>query len=168
MDQRFATTSWSMVLAAGEADSSRSRQALAALCETYWYPLYAFIRRQGCTVDEARDLAQGYFLQLLEKGFLKQVRPEAGRFRSFLLVSVKHFLSNARDRERALKRGGGRLPIRLEFDVAEGRYRMDPADSALTPDRLFERQWAMTVLERSMSSLRENRLGPGKRRGSIS
>ena len=162
MDQRFATTSWSMVLAAGEADSSRSRQALAALCETYWYPLYAFIRRQGCTVDEARDLAQGYFLQLLEKGFLKQVRPEAGRFRSFLLVSVKHFLSNARDRERALKRGGGRLPIRLEFDVAEGRYRMDPADSALTPDRLFERQWAMTVLERSMSSLREESARSGE------
>ena len=151
-----------MVLAAGEADSSRSRQALAALCETYWYPLYAFIRRQGCTVEEARDLAQGYFLQLLEKGFLKKIRPEAGRFRSFLLVSVKHFLSNERDRERALKRGGGRLPIRLEFDVAEGRYRMDPADSALTPDRLFERQWAMTVLERSMSSLREESVRSGE------
>ena len=83
-----------MVLAAGEADSTRARDALAALCETYWYPLYAFIRREGHTAEEAGDLAQGYFLQLLEKGFLKKLRPEAGRFRSFLLVSVKHFLSN--------------------------------------------------------------------------
>ena len=144
-----------MVLAAGEAPSSRSREALAALCERYWYPLYAFIRRQGSTQEEARDLAQGYFLQFLEKGFLKTVRPDAGRFRCFLLASVKHFLSNERDRERALKRGGGQSPIRLELDAAEGRYRMDPADAALTPDRLFERQWAMTVLERAMSSLRE-------------
>jgi len=144
-----------MVLAAGESDSSRARDALAALCETYWYPLYAFIRRQGCAVEEARDLAQGYFLQLLEKGVLKQIQPDAGRFRSFLLVSVKHFLANERDRERALKRGGGREPIRFEFDTAEGRYRMDPADSALTPDRLFERQWAMAVLEQAMERLRE-------------
>jgi RNA polymerase sigma factor (sigma-70 family) len=155
LDQRFGTTSWSMVLAAGEADSTRARGALAALCEAYWYPLYAFIRRQGSTQDEARDLTQGYFLQFLEKGFLKSVRPEAGLFRSFLLASVKHFLSNERDRERAVKRGGGRLPIRLELDAAEGRYRMDPADSALTPDRLFERQWAMTVLGRAMESLRD-------------
>lgn len=151
-----------MVLAAGEVDSSRSREALAALCETYWYPLYAFIRRQGCTAEEAGDLAQGYFLQLLEKGFLRTVRPEAGRFRSFLLASLKHFLSNERDRERALKRGGGKAPIRLELDTAEGRYRMDPADSALTPDRLFERQWAMTVLERSMSRLREESIRSGE------
>jgi RNA polymerase sigma-70 factor (ECF subfamily) len=156
LKQRFATTNWSMVLAAGEADSSRSRQALAALCEAYWYPVYAFLRRKGCTVEEARDLAQGYFLELLEKGFLKEVRPEAGRFRSFLLVSVKHFLSNALNRERALKRGGGLSPLRLEFDAAEGRYAMDPADSALTPDRLFERQWAMAVLERAMQGLRDS------------
>jgi RNA polymerase sigma factor (sigma-70 family) len=156
LKQRFATTNWSMVLAAGEAESSRSRLALAALCETYWYPVYAFLRRQGCTVEEARDLAQGYFLQLLEKGFLKEVRPDAGRFRSFLLVSVKHFLSNALNRERALKRGGGLSQLRLEFDAAEGRYATDPADSALTPDRLFERQWAMTVLEGAMKSLRED------------
>ncbi len=150
-----------MVLAAGEADSSRSRLALAALCEAYWFPVYAFLRRQGCTVDEARDLAQGYFLQLLEKGFLKEVRPEAGRFRSFLLVSVKHFLSNALDRERARKRGGGVSPLPFEFDAAEGKYAMDPADGALTPDRLFERQWAMAVLERAMQSLREDSVRSG-------
>jgi RNA polymerase sigma factor (sigma-70 family) len=161
LKQRFATTNWSMVLAAGEADSSRSRRALAELCEAYWYPVYAFLRRQGCTVEESRDLAQGYFLQLLEKGFLKEVRPEAGRFRSFLLVSVKHFLSNALNRERALKRGGGVSPLRLEFDAAEGRYAADPADSALTPDRLFERQWAMAVLERAMQSLREDSVRSG-------
>jgi RNA polymerase sigma factor (sigma-70 family) len=151
-----------MVLAAGEADSTRARDALAALCETYWYPLYAFIRRQGYAPEEAGDLAQGYFLQLLEKGFLKKIRREEGRFRSFLLVSVKPFLSNERDRERALKRGGGRPPIRLELDVAEGRYEMDPADRALTPDRLFERQWAMTVLDRSMANLREESARSGE------
>jgi RNA polymerase sigma-70 factor (ECF subfamily) len=150
------------VLAAGEAGSSRSRRALAALCETYWYPLYAFIRRQGSTQEEARDLAQGYFLQFLEKGFLKTVRPEAGRFRSFLLVSVKHFLSNERDRARALKRGGGQSPIRLDIDVVEERFRMDPADDALTPDRLFERRWAMTVLERAMTILREEFVRSGE------
>ena len=151
------------MLAAGEADSSRARDALATLCEAYWYPLYAFIRRQGSTQDEARDLTQGYFLQFLEKGFLKSVRPEAGLFRSFLLASVKHFLSNERDRERALKRGGGKLPIRLELDAAEGRYRMDVADAALTPDRLFERQWAMTVLGRRSPCVTSS-IDPVKRR----
>ena len=151
------------MLAANDAGGSpRSREALAALCETYWFPIYAFIRRQGNTVEEARDLAQGYFLQFLEKGFLKTVRPEAGRFRSFLLASVRHFLSNERDRERALKRGGGKSLIRLEVDVAEGRYRMDPAGKELTPDRLFERQWALTVLERAISILREDFVRSGE------
>jgi RNA polymerase sigma factor (sigma-70 family) len=142
-----------MVLAASEADSSRSHQALAALCEAYWFPIYAFIRRQGYAAEEAQDLAQGYFLKLLDRGYLKDVRREAGRFRSFLLVSVKHFLSNERDRERALKRGGGQLSISLDFDAAEGRYTIDPADEALTPDKLFERRWAMSVLESAMAKL---------------
>ena len=151
-----------MVVAAGGSDSPRSRQALATLCETYWYPVYAFVRRQGHTADEARDLEQGYFLQLLDKGYLKGLRPEAGRFRAFLLTSVKHFLSNARDRERAQKRGGGRSPISLDFDGAEGRYAFEPVDPALTPDRLFERRWATTVLENAMAALREEFVRSGQ------
>src|SRR5262245_3948369 len=100
MNARFATTNWSMVLAAGETGSAEARDALANLCESYWYPVYALIRRQGCPAEDSRELTQSYFLQLLEKRFLKGLSPSAGRFRSFLLVSVKHFLSNARDRER--------------------------------------------------------------------
>jgi len=153
-----------MVLAAGEAGSPRSRQALAALCEAYWFPIYAFIRRQGYAAEEARDLAQGYFLKLLEKGYLRDVRRKVGRFRSFVLVSVKHFLSNERDRERALKRGGGKVSISLDVDAAEGRYTIDPADDALTPDKLFERRWAMAVLESAMARLNDEFARSGETR----
>jgi RNA polymerase sigma factor (sigma-70 family) len=153
-----------MVVAAGGSDSPGSRQALASLCEIYWYPVYTFIRRQGHTADEARDLEQGYFLQLLSKGYLKDLRPEAGRFRSFLLASVKHFLSNERDRERALKRGGGEVTVSLDLHGAEGRYALEPADNALTPDRLFEREWARTVLEKAMAALREDFVRSGETR----
>ena len=155
MNARFATTNWSMVLAAGEAESEQAREALAALCEDYWYPVYAFTRNQGATAEDARDLTQSYFLQLLEKGYLKGLTPEAGRFRSFLLVSVRHFLSNARDRDHALKRGGGRTLFSLDYETAEGRYRFEAADPAPTPERLFERRWALTVLENAMTMLRE-------------
>ncbi len=161
MNGAFATTQWSVVLAAGRGDSTKTRQALAALCEAYWYPLYAFVRRQGYDSEQSRDLTQGYFLQLLEKDFLADVRPELGRFRAFLIVSVKHFLSNERDRERALKRGGGQAPIRLDAAEAEDRYRFEPVD-ALTPERLFERRWATTVLERALEGLRVESEGDGE------
>jgi RNA polymerase sigma-70 factor (ECF subfamily) len=153
MKAAFATTNWSVVLAAGRGESTKARQALAALCEAYWYPVYAFVRRQGYGAEESRDLTQGYFLQLLEKEFLADVRPELGRFRAFLIVSVKHFLSNERDRERALKRGGGRPPVCLDATEAEDRYRFEPVES-LTPERLFERRWAATVLGHALDSLR--------------
>ena len=149
----FATTHWSVVLAAGGRDSTESRRALEALCEAYWYPVYAFVRRQGYGADEARDLTQGYFLRLLDKDFLADVRPELGRFRSFLIASVKHFLSNERDRERALKRGGGQATVPLDGELAEGRYRIEPPDT-LTPEMLFERRWATTVLDRALERLR--------------
>ena len=148
----FATTNWSLVLAAGGAESAAARKALEALCEAYWPPLYAFIRRQGNSPEDAADLTQGYLVQLLEKGVLKDLRPEAGRFRSFLFVSVKHFLANERDRARALKRGGGRVPFSLAMDAAEERYRFEPIDT-ITPERLFERNWAKTVVERAMTRL---------------
>jgi RNA polymerase sigma factor (sigma-70 family) len=154
LDARLETTNWSVVLAAGRSDSPQARLALGVLCETYWYPVYAFLRRQGCAAEDARDLAQGYFLHLLEKDSLRGIRPEAGRFRSFLLVSVRNFLSNALDRERALKRGGGATPIPLETSTAEERYRDEPADAGLPPDRLYERQWALTVLAQALAALR--------------
>ena len=159
-DHRFATTRWSLVLAAAGDDSSRSRRALGDLCEAYWYPLYAFIRRRGSSPQEAADLTQGYLLQVLEKGYLRELNPEAGRFRSFLFASVQHYLSNQRDRERAAKRGGGREPLSLDVATAEGRYVIDPADD-LTPEKLFERRWAMEVLDRAMARMRERAVRAG-------
>ena len=141
------------MLAAGGTDSHGARRALAALCEAYWYPIYAFVRRQGSSAEDAADLTQGYLLQLLEKGALKGLRPEAGRFRSFLFASIKHYLSNERDRARALKRGGGLAPFPLDAEAAESRYRIEPADS-LTPEKLFEKRWATTVLQRAMVRMR--------------
>ena len=152
MDGRFATTHWSLVLAARTGKSPESRSALDALCEAYWFPLYAFIRRQGYAADQARDLTQGYFARLVERRDLEDVRPELGRFRSFLLASVKHFLSNELDRERAMKRAPGPPLVSLDAQDAEDRYRFEPVD-ALTPEMLFERKWAATVLERTLRRL---------------
>jgi RNA polymerase sigma factor (sigma-70 family) len=149
---RFETTHWSLVLAARTGKSPESRSALEALCDAYWFPLYAFIRRQGYGAEEARDLTQGYFARLVERRDLKDVRPELGRFRSFLIASVKHFLSNELDRERAKKRAPGQPLLSLDVEEAEHRYRFEPVD-ALTPETLFERNWARTVLERTLARL---------------
>ena len=119
MSARFATTQWSQVLAARDATGTESREALATLCEAYWYPLYAFVRSQGHDADESRDLTQAYFAYLLEKNILEDVDPTAGRFRSFLLASLKHFIANEKRGERTLKRGGGTRTISL--DTEDGR-----------------------------------------------
>ena len=161
MSRRFATTRWSVVLAARGADP-KGRQALSTLCQDYWHPIYAFIRRQGYGAEEARDLTQGYFLLLLEKSVLLDFRPAQGRFRSFLLASVRHFLSDARDRERAAKRGGGQAPIPLDEAFAEESYRREP-HTELTPEEIFERRWAFTVIDRAVRRLRED----SERRGSL-
>lgn len=152
MTERFDTTRWSVVLAARDETGETARRALAWLCEAYWYPVYAFIRRRGHEPDEAADLTQGYFARLLEKHYLEAVRPELGKFRSFLLKSVQHFLSNERDRARALKRGGGKAPISLDGLDPERRMALEPRDD-LTPEALFEREWAFTLLERAMERL---------------
>lgn len=152
MSRSFQTTRWSLVLAAGETAASESREALAGLCEAYWYPLYTFVRRQGYGPDEAADLTQGYFLTFLEKNYLADVRPEAGRFRSFLLASLKHFLSKERERARALKRGGGRNTLSIDWSGAESRFMAETIDSA-SPEAAFERQWARTMLDRAMKRL---------------
>jgi RNA polymerase sigma factor (sigma-70 family) len=159
--RRFATTHWSMVLEARHATTPASRDALARLCETYWYPLYAYVRRWGHQADDAADLTQEFFARLLEKEYLRDVDPARGRFRSFLLAAMKHFLLNERDRANAARRGGGVAPLSLEFETAEGRYRIEPPDR-LTPDKAFERQWARTVLERTMDRLRREQEEAGK------
>ncbi|MAG94795.1 MAG: RNA polymerase subunit sigma-24 [Planctomycetaceae bacterium] len=150
--RRFATTRWSVVLAAGSADAD---DALSTLCETYWYPLYAYVRRQGRSAEDAQDLTQGFFTRLLEKHDLKTVRPELGRFRSFLLASLKHFLINDWDRRHAHKRGSGRIPLSLDFDSAEQRYRLEPA-TEITPEDLFEKQWALTLIARVETQLADD------------
>ena len=153
--RRFPTTQWNLVRVAGGGFSPESREALAALCRTYWYPLYAYVRRQGYPPEEAQDLTQGFFTRLLEKRYLRDYQRERGRFRSFLLASLKHFLSNQRDWDRAQKRGGG-SPVSLEelIQAGEQRYSLEPRCN-LTPERIFERQWAATILDRVLLRLRE-------------
>jgi RNA polymerase sigma-70 factor (ECF subfamily) len=162
---RFATTRWSIVAAAaagsvsdeaaGAADVTESRRAaLEGLCRTYWYPLYAFVRRRGYDAERAQDLTQEFFARFLEKNDVAAARSERGRFRSFLLASMKHFLANDFDRERALKRGGGRVVLSFDAGAAETRYAREPSHD-VTPERLFDRGWALTVLAEALRSLRQ-------------
>lgn len=149
---RWATTSWTQVLAARDAPSSESRQALEDLCQAYWYPLYVFVRRQGFDAEEARDLTQAYFAELLDKGYLEDFDPSLGRFRVFLKASVRNFLSKEREKARAWKRGGRTAVISLDADV-EGRYRLEPIET-LTPEQVYERRWALILIERVLGRLR--------------
>lgn len=157
----FGTTHWSVVLAAQGGDSVPAGKALAALCETYWYPLYAFVRRRGHGPHDAQDLTQAFFEKLLEKNYLADVVRERGKFRSFLLASLKNFLANEWDRSRAAKRGGGKTPISLDDVDAEARYRLEPADT-MTADRIFERRWALTLLDEVLKKLRDEMAEAGK------
>ncbi len=159
--RRFQTTRWSLILAAGQPASAASREALATLCRVYWYPLYAFARRQVANAEDAQDLTQEFFAQLLEKDYLRVADPERGKFRSFLLTAFKHFLAKERDRARALKRGGGSQVLPLDFHAGEQRYSREPAHQA-TPERIFERRWALTLLDRVLGRLREEFEHAGK------
>jgi RNA polymerase sigma-70 factor (ECF subfamily) len=152
-DPVFHTTHWSAVLTARGNDSAAAHGALCDLCRTYWYPLYAYIRRRGNSPEEAADLTQGFFGRLIEKNYLNDLTPGMGRFRSFLLTSVKHFLANEWDRAQAQKRGGGKPVLSLDDDSAEERFRSEPVDN-ITPEIVFERRWAYTVLEQVLSRLR--------------
>jgi DNA-directed RNA polymerase specialized sigma24 family protein len=151
---RFPTTAWSVISQAGRDPSDASRAALASLCEVYWYPLYAYARARGFSHDDARDLTQGYLVLLLEKDYLRDVRSREGRFRSFLLASFRHFLSKERDRAQAAKRGGGRIALSLDVDAAESRHAAEPLEIC-TPETIFERSWALTILERALERLRQ-------------
>jgi RNA polymerase sigma-70 factor (ECF subfamily) len=150
----FETTHWSLIMAAGGEDSSAARAAIARLCEKYWYPLYAYARRQGLDPDDARDLTQGFLASLLERHDIENVRQERGRFRSFLLASLKHFITNEATRRLTQKRGGEEVILSLELGSAEGRYSFEPADP-VTPESLYERRWALTVIERVLAHLRQ-------------
>jgi RNA polymerase sigma factor (sigma-70 family) len=149
----FATTHWSVVLAA-QGGSSAAQKALERLCRNYWLPLYEFVRRQGYSPEEAEDLTQGFFALLLERRDLNAVRRERGRLRSYLLVSLKHFLANERHRATTRKRGEGRIPISLEELRAGKRANLEPSETR-SPDRIYERRWARTVLEQVFARLKD-------------
>lgn len=144
---RFQTTLWTQVVRA-----PHDEKALASLCRKYWYPLYAFLRRKGMSSHDAEDLTQGFFAQLLGKGGLQSVRRECGKFRSFLIASLQHYVADQRDRAQAAKRSSDQPLFELDAQVAEDRYRVEPADST-TPDQIFERRWALTLLEEVLAAL---------------
>jgi RNA polymerase sigma-70 factor (ECF subfamily) len=146
-------------LAAGQQTLPQAAEALENLCGTYWYPLYAFVRRRGYSPEDAQDLTQGFLASLLSTHALGNVHPAKGRFRSFLLASLNHFLANEWDKARTLKRGGGQPAISL--DTAETRYRAEPSEE-MSPDRIFERQWARTLLAQVATRLREDYEAAGK------
>ena len=160
---QFATTRWSLVLAAGQRASPEGAAALATLCGQYWYPLYAFARRRTGAVEEARDLTQEFFARLLEKDTLARAQPERGRFRAFLLTAFKNFLANEGARARAQKRGGGRAVLPLDFAWGDARYCREPADP-WTAERLYDRQWTLLLLEQIFARLRARYEGQGKGR----
>ena len=149
---RFHTTHWSVVLAAQSDDPARARDALERLCITYWYPLYAFLRRRGHQPADAEDFVQGFIEHLLERRFFQDADPDKGRFRSYLLASLNHFLADAAARAGRLKRGAGRVFISLDAMVAERRYALEPADPC-DPEQLFERRWALTLLDTVLQRL---------------
>lgn len=159
-DGRFATTHWSLVLAAGQPDADGAAEALARLCSLYWYPVFAFVRRRGHSADEAQDLTQGFFTRLIEKGDLGAADRSRGRFRTFLLTACQHFLSNERDRALTIKRGGGQVSISIDVADAEGRYEGALAH-AETPESLYERQWCLTLLASVLDDLREHYVSTG-------
>ena len=161
--QGFQTTRWSLVMAARDGRTAVAREALTALCETYWYPLYAFVRRKGHDADEALDLVQGFFARLLERGDLASVDRSKGRLRSFLMAACTHYLANRRDHDRAEKRGGGRRLVSIDRTTAEGRYGREPSHEQ-TAERLFEQRWATTLLDLVVGRLEEEMTAAGKAR----
>jgi len=150
----FATTHWSIVLAAGEAKSPQSHEALEKLCRAYWYPLYAYVRRKGYHVQDAQDLTQEFFARLLERNYLSVADRNKGKFRSFLLGSLEHFLAREWTKAHAQKRGGGRSHLSLDEFDAENRYLLEPSHD-LTAKKMFDQRWAMTVLDQAIAQLRD-------------
>lgn len=161
---QFPTTSWTLVVAAGKSGGGEAQEAMVRLCEHYWYPLYAFLRRKGYGVEQAEDLVQGFFARLIEKQGLESARQDRGRFRSFLLASLQHSVANQHDHDRALKRGGGAKLVSLDIPRGEAQYSSEAhaATDGVTPERLYEAAWAVTVIERVMESMRTEWAASGK------
>jgi DNA-directed RNA polymerase specialized sigma24 family protein len=157
----FNTTSWTLVRAAAAHPTGDSRQALATLCQAYWHPVYAFIRRNGYDRDQSEDLCQEFFALLLEKNYLLDADRNRGRFRSFLLTALKHFLANEWDRAHALKRGGGQTTVSMDLVEAEKWYAPAAVEQS-TPEKIFERRWALSVLEHVTVKLRAEFTTMGK------
>ena len=157
---QFPTTRWTQVIAAGDPRRKEARSALVSLCENYWYPLYAYLRRRGYPSDQAQDLTQEFFVRVLQGRYLDRAEREKGRFRAFLLTSLKFFVADEEDRQRAHKRGGG-VVVPLEFSSGEERYKREPAHDE-TPERIFERRWALSVLDRVVENLRNEFVQHGR------
>ena len=162
-NSRFDSTRWSLVQAAGDCNSPDARQALTSLCEAYWYPVYAFAQRTLGSVEDAEDATQGFFTNLLEKPNLSKANPQHGRFRAYLLGAFKHFVQHERDKRNAQKRGGGHRHISIDMQNADARFRLEPPDN-LTPERLYDKQWALATINRVIKTLREEYEQNGKLR----
>lgn len=157
----FYTTHWSVVLAVAHCDGPRAQEALAKLCQTYWYPLYAYVRRRGYSAPDAQDLTQEFFTKLLERRSLARATPELGKFRSYLLTAMKYFLASEWKHSRAQKRGGGSPLLSLDWAAAEQRFDLEPATHA-SPDKLFEHQWAVAILAGALKRLEQQYQSAGK------
>jgi RNA polymerase sigma factor (sigma-70 family) len=157
----FATTHWSVVLAASDPGAPHAAEAIDRLCRTYWFPLYTYARRWGCDPEEAQDLTQEFFARILAREYLAKADPQKGRFRSYLLTGLKNLICDERDKAGRLKRGGGRKVISFDEQDAEGRYRLEAADN-MTPERIFERTWTMTLLAQAVARLRDEYVASGK------
>ena len=162
---RFQTTCWSVVLSARNTEQSSDdwRTSLEALCQNYWYPLYAYLRRKGYAPNDCQDLTQDFFAKLIEKDFLEAIDPERGRFRWFMMDAIKKFAANWNAKQSAKKRGGDRQIFSLQFEDGESRYQREPTDG-LTAEKLFERRWTLELLDRAMDSLQQTYLENGKQR----
>jgi RNA polymerase sigma factor (sigma-70 family) len=160
-DSQFHTTHWSLVVAAAGELGEPSQAALEELCRAYWYPVYAFLRRRGHSADDASDLAQAFFAALLEKEYLAAADPDRGRFRAFLLTAVARFAAKEHAKAAAQKRGGGLRALALDFSDGEARYQHEPSHD-WTPERIFERRWALTLLDRTLAELRRQHEASGK------
>ncbi len=157
----FATTHWTVVLAAGQRHTPQSDGALGELCRTYWFPLYAYVRRRGCNKEDAEDLVQEFFARFLEKNYLSGLSAERGRFRAFLLASLKHFLANEWDKSQAQKRGGGVTPLSLDWQTADTKFRV-AATNEPSPDKAFDREWALALLAKVIERLQKECEADGK------
>lgn len=159
----FVPTHWTLVLSAGRKSSPQSDQALAELCQVYWYPLYTYARHRGYSREDAEDLVQSFFVTFLRKNYLEGLSKERGKFRCFLIACLKHFLANESDRASRQKRGGGVTHLSLDWQDADSKFQLEPIDNA-TPDLAFDRAWAMALLERVIQRLRDECAAEGKER----